>query len=132
MSWPVFRRAICDLQRSEMNGAVFESRGILWLLRPKVLSKLSRTKTEEGRIFKWGVVGFVGLFFWAFIFGVIFRMLLYFRGTQGIRDLLAAKLLGLALMTFLMILLLVESSSSAVCGRSGLSVRSPFPSGVPH
>ena len=52
------------------------------------------------------MLGFVGLFFWAFIFGIIFRMLLYFRGTQGIGDLLAAKLLGLALLTFLMILLL--------------------------
>ena len=48
----------------------------------------------------------MGVFFWAFIFGVIFRMLLYFRGTQGIGDLLAGKLLGLALLTFLMILLL--------------------------
>ena len=51
-------------------------------------------------------MGFVGLFFWSFIFLIIFRMLLYFRGTQGIGDLLAAKLLGLALLTFLMILLL--------------------------
>ena len=51
-------------------------------------------------------MGFVGLFFWSFIFAIIFRMLLYFRGTQGIGDLLAAKLLGLALLTFLMILLL--------------------------
>jgi len=52
------------------------------------------------------MLGFVGLFFWSVIFGIIFRMLLYFRGTQGIGDLLAAKLLGLALLTFLMILLL--------------------------
>jgi len=37
---------------------------------------------------------------------VIFRMLLYFRGIQGIGDVLASKLLGMALLTFLMILLL--------------------------
>ena len=89
-----------------MNGTMNRRSGILWLLRPKVLSKLSRKKTEEGRKFKWGLLAFVGLFFWTFIFGVIFRMLLYFRGTQGIGDLLAAKLLGVALLTFLMILLL--------------------------
>jgi ABC-2 type transport system permease protein len=89
-----------------LNGAAYAGRGVLWLLRPKVLSKLNRTKTAKRSAFKWGLLGFVGLFFWAFIFGVIFRMLLYFRGTQGIGDLLAAKLLGLALMTFLMILLL--------------------------
>ena len=89
-----------------MNGAVFRGAGILWLLRPKLRSKVNRAKSEEGRFFKWGVLAFVGVFFWAFIFGIIFRMLLYFRGTQGIGDLLAAKLLGLALLTFLMILLL--------------------------
>ena len=89
-----------------MNGVTHPSSGVLWLLGPKVRSKLNRSKTDEGRRFKWGVLLFVGLFFWAFIFGIIFRMLLYFRGTQGIGDLLAAKLLGLALLTFLMILLL--------------------------
>jgi ABC-2 type transport system permease protein len=80
--------------------------GVTWLLRPKVRSKVNRSRTDEGRFFKWGLLGFVGFFFWAFIFGVIYRMLLYFRGTQGIGDLLAAKLLGIALLTFLMILLL--------------------------
>ncbi len=89
-----------------MNGVTHPSSGVLWLLGPKVRSKLNRNKTDEGRRFKWGLLGFVGLFFWTFIFGIIFRMLLYFRGTQGIGDLLAAKLLGLALLTFLMILLL--------------------------
>jgi len=88
------------------SGTKARAPGILWLLRPKIRSKLNRTKSEEGRLFKWGVLAFVGIFFWAFIFGIIFRMLLYFRGTQGIGDLLAGKLLGLALLTFLMILLL--------------------------
>ena len=85
---------------------VHPSSGVLWLLGPKVRSKLNRRKTAERNRFKWGLLGFVGLFFWTVIFGIIFRMLLYFRGTQGIGDLLAAKLLGLALLTFLMILLL--------------------------
>ncbi len=89
-----------------MNDATRSGSGVLWLLGPKVLSKLNRNKTDEGRRFRWVLLVFVGLFFWAFIFGVIFRMLLYFRGTQGIGDLLAAKLLGISLLTFLMILLL--------------------------
>ncbi len=88
------------------HAGVHPSSGVLWLLGPKVRSKLNRRKTGERSRFKWGLLGFVGVFFWAFIFGIIFRMLLYFRGTQGIGDLLAAKLLGLALLTFLMILLL--------------------------
>ena len=90
-----------------MNGALARPwSGLLWLLRPKVRTKLNRARTDEGRLFKGLLLGFVGLFFWTLIFAVIFRMLLYFRGTQGIGDLLAAKLLGLAFLTFFMILVL--------------------------
>ena len=78
----------------------------IWLLQPKIRSKLAQARTNKGRFFKTIVLGFVGLLFWALIFGVIWRMLLYFRNTQGIGDLLAGKLLGLALLTFLGILLL--------------------------
>jgi ABC-2 type transport system permease protein len=80
--------------------------GILWLLRPKLSIKINRAKGGEGRLFKAFLLGFVGLFFWALIFVVIHQMLLYFRNTQGIGDLLASKLLGLAFLTFLSILLL--------------------------
>ncbi|MDH5758743.1 MAG: hypothetical protein OEZ65_04080 [Gemmatimonadota bacterium] len=80
--------------------------GILWLLRPKLRTKINRARTAEGRLSKAFLLGFVGLVFWGMVFAVIYRMLLYFRGTQGIGDLLAAKLLGLAFVTFLMILLL--------------------------
>jgi ABC-2 type transport system permease protein len=80
--------------------------GLIWLMRPKLRSKINRARTDESRTFKALLLGFVGLFFWAFIFMVIFRMLLYFRGTQGIGDLLASKLLGIAFLTFFSILLL--------------------------
>lgn len=80
--------------------------GLFHLLRPKIRTKLNRARTDEGRLFKGLLLGFVGVFFWTLIFAVIFRMLLYFRGTQGIGDLLAAKLLGLAFVAFFMILIL--------------------------
>jgi hypothetical protein len=80
--------------------------GLLWLLRPKFRTKVNRARVDEGRLFKGFLLGFVGLFFWALIFTVIFRMLLYFRGTQGIGDLLSAKLLGLAFVNLLMIIVL--------------------------
>jgi ABC-2 type transport system permease protein len=89
-----------------VNGVAARRAGLLWLLRPKVRTKLNRARSDEGRLFKALLLGFVGLFFWSLIFVVIFRMLLYFRGTQGIGDLLAAKLLGLAFLTFMMILVL--------------------------
>ena len=89
-----------------MSGVALRRPGLGWLLRPKIRTKLNRARTDEGRLFKGLLLGFVGLFFWTLIFAVIFRMLLYFRGTQGIGDLLASKLLGLAFVTFLMILVL--------------------------
>ncbi len=83
-----------------------ERAGLIWLLRPKLKARLNRARTDEGRVFKALVLGFVGLLFWSLIFILIWRMLLYFRNTQGIGDILAGKLLGLALLTFLGILLL--------------------------
>lgn len=80
--------------------------GMFWLLRPKIRTKINRARTDEGRRFKGLLLGLVGVFFWALIFAVIFRMLLYFRGTQGIGDLLAGKLLAMAFLTFFMILVL--------------------------
>jgi ABC-2 type transport system permease protein len=77
-----------------------------FLVGPKLRTKVNRARSARGRLLKAGLLGFVGLFFWSFVFVVIFRMLLYFRNTQGIGDLLAAKLLGLAFLTFFMILLL--------------------------
>ncbi len=90
-----------------MNGqAERREPGVWWLLRPKLRTKLNRARSDEGRFFKALLLGFAALFFWALIFAVIYRMLLYFRGTQGIGDLLAGKLLGLGFLTFLMILVL--------------------------
>jgi len=80
--------------------------GLLWLLRPKLRTRINRARTQEGRVFKALLLGFMLFFFWSLIFAVIFRMLIYFRGTQGIGDILAAKLLGMAFLTFLMILVL--------------------------
>lgn len=89
-----------------MGEAPARSAGLLWLLRPKISAKLARVRNDRGRLFKTTVLGSVGLVFWVMIFAVIWRMLLYFRNTQGIGDLLAGKLLSIALLTFLGILLL--------------------------
>jgi ABC-2 type transport system permease protein len=89
-----------------VNEAAGRDATFLWLLRPKLKGKLNRARTDEAWAFKALGLGLVGLFFWGFIFAVIWRMLLYFRNTQGIGGILAGKLLGLALLTFLGILLL--------------------------
>jgi ABC-2 type transport system permease protein len=80
----------------------------LWhLLIPKWLTARARTvQRERGRYARWIVLGITGFLFWAFIFGVLYRLLRYFSGVQEIGALLAGKLLGLVLVGFFSILLL--------------------------
>src|SRR6476661_3398563 len=81
--------------------------GLFHLLLPKVLTAKARAVAgERGRTGRWLVLGVFGVLFWAFIFGVVFRLLKYFRGVQEIGPLLAGKLLGLILVGFFSILLL--------------------------
>src|SRR5687767_937570 len=52
------------------------------------------------------ILGTVGVLFWLILFGIIYRMLRYFKGASGIGDVLAVKLLALILLAFLSVLLL--------------------------
>ncbi len=80
--------------------------GVLALLGPKFRSKWNRTARRDGGLLRLALLGTLALAFWALLFTLIYRMLLYFRGAEGIGDLLAGKLLGIAFLTFLLILLL--------------------------
>lgn len=83
----------------------FQPTGLLGLLAPKWRAAGRRVETTgtTGRI---AVLGGLGLVFWAVLYALIYRMLIYFRAAEGIGDVLATKLLGLILLTFLSILLL--------------------------
>ena len=77
------------------------------LLVPKWLTARARASAEErGRGARAAVLGVIGLLFWTFIFTVLYRLLLYFRGVEEIGPLLAGKLLGLMMVSFFSILLL--------------------------
>jgi ABC-2 type transport system permease protein len=79
----------------------------LHLLAPKWLGMRARAmKTEKGAAGRFAALGIIGLAFWLFIFGVVFRLLGYFRGLPEIGPLLAGKLLGLMLISFFGMLLL--------------------------
>jgi len=77
------------------------------VLRPKWHTIRARMREERatGRA-KLITVSVVALLFWSLVFGVLFRMLKYFRSVEEIGPLLAGKLLGLVLLSFLSILLL--------------------------
>ena len=80
---------------------------LLHLLLPKYLTARARaTSGERGRTARWVLLGLFGALFWAVIFGVLYRLLKYFRNVQEIGPLLAGKLLGLILIGFFSILLL--------------------------
>jgi ABC-2 type transport system permease protein len=80
---------------------------LLHLLVPKYLTARARaTAGERGRTARWALLGMFGALFWAVIFGVLYRLLKYFKNVQEIGPLLAGKLLGLVLIGFFSILLL--------------------------
>ncbi|HWO90016.1 MAG TPA: hypothetical protein VNL98_12795, partial [Gemmatimonadales bacterium] len=78
------------------------------VLIPKWRSILTRARQERdsGGRAKLIVLLTVGGIFWLAVFGVLFRMLRYFKGQEEIGALLAGKLLSLALVSFISILLL--------------------------
>jgi len=77
------------------------------LLAPKWLTARARAMAgEKGRGARFAILATVGLLFWTFIFGVLYKLLTYFRGVEEIGPLLAGKLLGLLLVSFFAILLL--------------------------
>jgi ABC-2 type transport system permease protein len=94
-----------DARRSE--DAACPDAPLLHVLHPKWLTARARVMAnEKGRGARFGILAVVGVLFWAFIFGVLYRLLMYFKGVEEIGPLLAGKLLGLMLVSFLSILLL--------------------------
>lgn len=80
---------------------------LLHILTPKWLTARARaSRGERGRGARIALLAVVGVLFWSFVFTVLYRLLLYFKGVQEIGPLLAGKLLGLILVSFLSILLL--------------------------
>ena len=74
---------------------------------PKWRSALARLRQQRNASGSRALlVGGVGCVFWLGVFGVVYRVLRYFRGVEEIGSLLAGKLLGLVLLAFLSILLL--------------------------
>jgi len=82
--------------------------GLVHVLTPKWRTALTRARQERasGGRGKAITLAVVGLVFWAAVFGVLFRVLRYFKNTEEIGALLAGKLLGITLLTFASILLL--------------------------
>lgn len=80
----------------------------LWIvLGPKWQGAWARLRQQrEGAGPRAVLLALLAAGFWSGVFGVVYRVLSYFRGVAEIGDLLSTKLLGLVLLTFSSILLL--------------------------
>jgi ABC-2 type transport system permease protein len=78
------------------------------VLQPKWRTALQRLREERSRggRGKLLILTLAGVGFWLGVFGVLHRILKYFRGVEELGPLLAGKLLGLALLSFITILIL--------------------------
>lgn len=77
------------------------------LLGPKRLTARARSAADtKGRGVRYALLGVVGVLFWGFAFGALYRVLRYFASVDEIGALLAAKLMGLLFVSFAGILLL--------------------------
>jgi ABC-2 type transport system permease protein len=95
-------------EREEAAAKGLPNPSTLHLLLPKWLTARARASGngERGHGLRLFFLGLFGLGFWAFIFLVLHRMLVHFRGQPEIGPLIASKLLGLLLVGFFSILLL--------------------------
>ena len=80
---------------------------VLALLRPRFLSFKNRgiSKNEKGRKLRFFLLGTIGLGFWGGTFIILYRVLTYFQGVEDFGDILAYKLLSMAMITFFSLLI---------------------------
>jgi ABC-2 type transport system permease protein len=82
-------------------------REILTLLKPRFLSFKNRgiSGNLKGRKLRFVLFGSIGLSFWGGTFSIFYRVLTYFHGLEEFGDILAYKLLSMALITFFSLLI---------------------------
>ncbi|MEN6320241.1 MAG: hypothetical protein ABFD82_16000 [Syntrophaceae bacterium] len=80
---------------------------ILALLKPRFWSFKNGSSSKDGgnRKIKGLLFGSVGLIFWAGIFAIFYRVLVYFQGVEGFGDILARKLMSMVLVTLFALLI---------------------------
>src|SRR6266853_280983 len=78
------------------------------VLQPKWRTMLQRVREERARggPGKLVILVLVALGFWLAVFGVLYKILKYFRGVEELGPLLAGKILGIVLLSFITILVL--------------------------
>ncbi|HEX2450855.1 MAG TPA: hypothetical protein VHJ69_06930 [Gemmatimonadales bacterium] len=90
--------------------------GFWVVLAPKWQSAVARVRRQQANAGpKAAVLALLGLVFWGTAFGIVYRVLRYFKGVEDIGSLLAAKLLSLTFLAFGSILLLSNLITALSC-----------------
>jgi len=101
--------SVISLERRDVPESTSQppSPGLMHVLSPKFISAkarpLGKTENKSGRLILFVLIGAI---FWVFVFGLLYRLLKYFRGIPEIGALLAGKLLGLMFISLFGILIL--------------------------
>ncbi len=79
---------------------------VISLIKPRILSirNRGRVRSNIGGIQAWYLLAALGIIFWGGVFAVSLRVLVYFKGIQGLGDILAYKLLSMMLITLFSLL----------------------------
>ena len=87
----------------------------LWhVLEPKWRTALQRIREERARgVGRPVALALVGATFWLGAYGILYRILKYFRGVEDLGPLLAGKILGIVLLAFVGILVLSNVITAA-------------------
>jgi ABC-2 type transport system permease protein len=89
---------------------------LLHLLGPKWRTARARARVRDrGRTGRIALLAVLGLGFWALVFGILTRVLSYFHSVEEIGALLAGKLLGVLLLSFLGMLMLSSVITALSC-----------------
>ncbi|MGH7712392.1 MAG: putative ABC transporter permease subunit [Gemmatimonadaceae bacterium] len=106
-------RAVTGSLVTPSGGRIVPPPGMRWLgalvhiLGPKWRTARARARTRDrGRGGRIALLALLGVGFWALVFGVLARVLRYFHSVEEIGALLAGKLLGVLLLSFLAMLML--------------------------
>jgi ABC-2 type transport system permease protein len=79
---------------------------VVCLLYPKIIGFKNRLSIQDRSVIIKLTLGItLGLCFWAGIFAVFYRVLVYLKGIEALGDILAAKLLSMVFITFLSLLI---------------------------
>jgi ABC-2 type transport system permease protein len=79
---------------------------VLTLLKPRIWAFRHRLQGRlEGRAWVRILLALISFLFWAGIFAVVYRVLVYFQSVEGFGDILARKLLSMVLLTFFSVLI---------------------------